>query len=162
MWIAQAEVWAGHKLKLDEDSEPNKPLTQRSLEGKRVFFSSLRLTSSQPSQSCFHSFCNIWLISIDFLGIHVFSSSFVSAVFELGNKFYILRDAEEGKGSRLFNNPGFSLVSGMGGSPPPVKYSLIWLQQVEKSLLPSQVLIVSRPKVTFPSPIDTNFQVISQ
>ena len=80
MRIAQAEVHGGHKRKLDENSEPNKPLTRASLKGKRVFFSSLRLTSSQPSQSCFHSFCNICLISIDFLGIHVFSSSFISAV----------------------------------------------------------------------------------
>ena len=92
----------------------------------------------------------------------MFSSSFVSVVFEFGSKFHILRDAEGEKGSRLFNNPGFSLLSGVGGSPPPVKYSLIWLHQVEKSLLPSQVLILSRPKVTSPSPIDTNFQVISQ
>ena len=84
MQIAQAEVRAGHTRKFDEKSETNKPLTRASLQDKRVFFSSLRLISSQPSQSCFHSFLNIWLISIDFLGIHVFSTSFtsfISAVF---------------------------------------------------------------------------------
>ena len=84
MQIAQAEVRAGNTRKLDEKSEPNKPLTRASLEDKRVLFSSLRLISSQPSQLCFHSFHNIWLISIDFLGIHVFSTSFtsfISAVF---------------------------------------------------------------------------------
>ena len=59
MRIAQAEVHAGHKRKLDENSEPNKSLNRASLKGKRVFFSSLRLTSNQPSQSCFHSFRNI-------------------------------------------------------------------------------------------------------
>ena len=101
-------------------------------------------------------------MSIEFLGIHVFSSSFVSAVFELGNKFYVLKGAEGEKGSKLYNNPGSSLLRGMGGSPPPVKYLLIWSHHLEKSLPPSQVLILSPPKVTSPSQIDTNFQVIPQ
>ena len=46
MQIAQAEVRAGRKRKFDDNSERNKPLTQASLEGKTVFFSSLRLISS--------------------------------------------------------------------------------------------------------------------
>ena len=85
-------------------------------------------------------------MSIEFLGIHVFSSSFVSAVFELGNKFYVLRGAEGEKGSKLYNNPGSSLLRGMGGSPPPVKYLLIWS-------LPPQPSFSSLPtKSHFPHP----------
>ena len=37
--IALAEVRAGWKRKLDENSEQDKPLTLASLEGKRMFFS---------------------------------------------------------------------------------------------------------------------------
>ena len=38
MQIAQAEVRAGYTRKLDENSEPNKPLPRASLEGKSVLF----------------------------------------------------------------------------------------------------------------------------
>ena len=91
-------------------------------------------------------------MSIEFLGIHVFSSSFVSAVFELGNKFYVLRGAEGEKGSKLYNNPGSSLLRGMGGSPPPVKYLLIWSHHLEKSLPPQPSFNSLPTKSHFPLP----------
>ena len=101
-------------------------------------------------------------MSIEFLGIHVFSSSFVSAVFELGNKFYVLRGAEGEKGSKLYNNPGSSLLRGMGEAPHQSNIYSFGPTTWKNPSPPSQVLILSPPKVTSPSPIDTNFQVIPQ